>query len=201
MKQVALFRIGLMGILVMGFAGCAGLGSAKSKGGGSIGPAAVGVLSPGMTLEEAEAALGGEGEISAPPPNPVMVWDAEYTVRDRSGRPLMTFLPLDPFRPGAPGNVIASITARDGAYATSGGARPGMRIVDVAQIYGPATLTQEVEGTGLETIRFLNQPAYLKFVISPDAGIYPEAIAPGAAERSTGLYHPNARVTGITVGR
>lgn len=190
-----------MGVLLAGLAGCAGLGGAKSAGGSSIGPAAVGALSPGMTLEEAKAALGTEAEIFPPAPNPVMIWDAEYTVKDRSGRTLMTFLPLDPFRPGAPGNVISSITARDGAYATSGGARPGMKILEVAQIYGPATLTQEVEGTGLETIRFLHQPAYLKFTVSPDAGIYSDPPVPGAAERSTGLYHPRARVTGITVGR
>ncbi len=192
--SLALFAV----VVSLGLLGCQSPASRPSGGPWVIGPDSVGPIRKGMTVTEVRAVLDRGCHVVAPMARPIMVSDAEFVVRDAAGRDVAAFEMADTFNPLAAGNVISRVIALGAGVNAPGRVHPGMRIADAARIYGPAELSMEMEATGLEMLRFRNQPAFLTISPSRNAGIFSDP--PRSGISVTENYRPDAVIARIATG-
>ncbi len=184
-----------------------------------VSPASVGPIRLGMTVAQVQAALSPGYELVDPPnawfnsqsaPQGVvdqeiggpalLVANAQFSVKDPSGHKIMEFLTSDPANPQAPGSRVVMISLLGSRFSTAAGVRPGDKIADVAQIYGPPSLLDnDPEGFGREWVVFRRGPASIRFQSSQAgerlAGIY------SPASEATSSYASGSEVRAIVIGR
>ncbi len=184
-----------------------------------VSPASAGPIRLGMTVAQAQAALSPDYQL-VDPPNAwfnsqsapqgdveqeiggpaLLVANAQFSVKDPSGNKILEFLTSDPANLQAPGNRIVMISLLSARFSTAAGVRPGDKIADAAQIYGPPSLLDnDTEGFGREWVIFRSGPAGLRFQSSQAgerlAGIY----SPGSD--STSSYASGSEIQAIVIGR